>query len=136
MSKRRSIDVEGLHHTHPIPMASRIGPFVVTGSIAGKDPRTGKIPPGIEEQCALMFANVRRVIEAAGGTPDDILKLTVWLKDKSDRSHVNKEWLAMFPDAASRPARHTFGSDELGPEVLVQCEFMAVLSRYFTAIDE
>jgi 2-iminobutanoate/2-iminopropanoate deaminase len=127
MSKRRSIHVHGLDHDNPIPAASRIGPLVVSGSISGKDPRTGKIPPGIEEQCGLMFANMRRIVEAAGGTPQDILKVTVWLKDKSNRPHVNKEWVAMFPDSESRPARHTFGSEDLAAGVLVQCEFMAFL---------
>lgn len=127
MAKRRSIEVAGLPHTHPIPAASRIGPFVVTGSISGKDPQTGTVPPGIEEQCALMFANIRRILEAASGTPDDILKVTVWMKDRGDRKYLNKEWLAMFPDAESRPARHTFVSRDLAEPILVECEVMAVV---------
>jgi 2-iminobutanoate/2-iminopropanoate deaminase len=125
--KRRSIEVEGLPHSHPIPAASRIGPFLMTGSISGKDPKTGQIPPGIEEQCALMFANIRRILETASGTPEDILKLTVWMKDRGDRKHLNKEWLAMFPDPKSRPARHTFVSRDLVEPILVECEVMAVI---------
>jgi 2-iminobutanoate/2-iminopropanoate deaminase len=128
LNKRRSIELEGLPHTHPIPAASRIGPFVMTGSISGKDPHTGQIPPGIEEQCALVFANVRRLIEAASGTPEDILKMTVWMKDLSDRKHLNKGWLALFPDPESRPARHTFVSRDLVEPILVECEFVAVVS--------
>jgi enamine deaminase RidA (YjgF/YER057c/UK114 family) len=128
LSKRRSIEVAGLPHTNPIPAASRIGPFVVTGSISGKDPQTGQVPPGIEEQCAQMFANVRRLIEAASGTPDDILKVTVWMKDRGDRKYLNPHWQAMFPDPASRPARHTFVSRDLVEPILVECEFMAVIS--------
>jgi 2-iminobutanoate/2-iminopropanoate deaminase len=128
MTRRRSIEIEGLHHTHPIPNASQIGPFVMTGSIAGKDPKTGQIPTNIEQQCANMFANVERVVEAASGTPADILKLTVWLKNLEDRKHVNSEWLRMFPDASSRPARHTFHEPDLGGGILVQCEFFAVVA--------
>jgi 2-iminobutanoate/2-iminopropanoate deaminase len=128
LPKRRSIEVAGLPHTNPIPAASRIGPFVVTGSISGKDPLTGQVPPGIEEQCALMFANVRRLIEAASGTPDDILKVTVWMKERSDRKYLNPHWQAMFPDPESRPARHTFVSRDLVEPILVECEFMAVIS--------
>jgi 2-iminobutanoate/2-iminopropanoate deaminase len=125
--KRRSIEVEGARHDNPIPSASRIGPVVASGGISGKHPETGQIPPGIEEQCALTFANIKRLIEAAGGTTDNILKLTVWLKDLSLRPHVNKEWLAMFPDPESRPARHTMVYSDLPAPVLVQCEFLAVL---------
>ena len=117
----------GLGHENPIPNASRIGSILVSGSITGKDPSTGKIPPEIADQCALMFANIERVMQAAGGTAEDIIKLTVWLKDKSHRPIVNQEWLAMFPDAESRPARHTFASQDLAAGVLVQCEIMAVI---------
>ncbi len=129
MSKRRSLEVAGLQHENPIPVASQIGPFLVTSGIFGKDPTTGTIPAAIEEQCARLFANIRLILAAADGTPDDIIKLTVWLKDKAHRAHVNKEWLAMFPDAHSRPARHTFQNPDLPGAALVQGEVLAILSK-------
>ena len=67
MSKRKSIEVPGITHTHPIPNASRIGNLLASGSIFGTDPTTSKIPPGIELQSKLLFENVRRIMEAAGG---------------------------------------------------------------------
>ena len=129
MSKRISIEVPGLHHENPIPNACKIGPFLVSGSITGKDTQNGKIPDPIEFQCDHMFTNIRKLMEAAGGTPDDILKVTIWLKDLSHRKHVNKLWLEMFPDPHSRPARHTFAGPDLPNPVLVQCEIMAVLNE-------
>ena len=128
MNKRRSIEVAGLQHENPIPIASQIGPWLVTSGIFGKDTTTGKIPTAIEEQCAHLFANIRLILTAVGGTPDDIIKLTVWLRDKSHRTHINKEWLAMFPDEHSRPARHTFQNPDLPEAALVQAEVMAVIS--------
>ena len=128
MSKRVSFELPGVEHTHPIPGGCRIGSFLITSVVSGKDPGTGAFPEGIEGQCAQMFANVRRLIEAASGTPEDILKMTVWMKDLSDRKHLNKEWLALFPDPESRPARHTFVSRDLVEPILVECEFMAVVS--------
>jgi 2-iminobutanoate/2-iminopropanoate deaminase len=127
MNKRVSIEVPGLQHDNPIPNACRIGPFLVSGGIAGKDPQNGRVPEGIESQCAHMFGNIRKIMETAGGTTDNILKVTVWLKDLSNRKQVNKFWLEMFPDPHSRPARHTFANPELPAPVLVQCEIMAVL---------
>jgi enamine deaminase RidA (YjgF/YER057c/UK114 family) len=126
--KRRSIEIEGFQHDNPIPSASQIGPFVVSGAISGKDPQTGKLVEGIEAQCGLVFAHMRKIIEAASGTTEDILKITVWLKDGAHRKVVNQEWLKMFPDAESRPARHTFVNQELMGGALVQCEFWAVLN--------
>ena len=108
MSKRISIEVPGLEHVNPIPNASRVGPFLASGGIFGKDPGTGKVREGVEAQCEQMFANVRKVLEAGGAAPEDIIKLNVWLKDMANRPVVNKYWLQMFPDPHSRPARHTF----------------------------
>ena len=125
--KRRSIEIPGLKHENPIPAASQIGPFLVSGGIFGKDPNTSTIPPDIETQCALMFGNIRLILTAAGATPENIIKLTVWLKDKADRPHVNKEWLAMFPDEHSRPARHSFTLPDLPGNARVQCEIMAIV---------
>jgi enamine deaminase RidA (YjgF/YER057c/UK114 family) len=127
MSKRISIEVPGLEHVNPIPNASRVGPFLVSGGIFGKDPGTGKVPDGVEAQCEQMFANVRKVLEAGGAAPEDVIKLSVWLKDIADRPVMNKYWLQMFPDPQSRPARHTFPTPDLRVPLLVECEIMAVI---------
>jgi 2-iminobutanoate/2-iminopropanoate deaminase len=127
MSKRRSIEVPGLEHTNPLPNASRVGPLLMTSGIFGKDPATGKVVPGIAEQCAMMFANIRRVLEAGGATPEDIVKINVWMKNRDDRDHLNREWLAMFPDPHSRPARHTFKDEDQPYGALISCEVIAVI---------
>ena len=66
-------------------------------------------------------------MEAAGGTTEDIIKISVWLAG-ADKSILNREWLAMFPDRESQPARHTFENQVLPQNYLVQCEVTAVLS--------
>lgn len=129
MEKRRSIDVPGVKHVNPIPSACRRGPFVMTGAISGADPATGKVAADLDAQCAAMFDNVRRVIEAAGGTPEDIVKVTVWIADRSLREIMNRHWVAMFPDPHSRPARHTMTAQDLAPPMQIQCDIMAVLSE-------
>jgi 2-iminobutanoate/2-iminopropanoate deaminase len=74
-----------------------------------------------------MFRNVRDIIEAAGGKPEHIIKMTVWLRNLSDRKALNEEWLKMFPDAASRPARHALLHQGEG-DSLIACDFTAVIS--------
>ena len=127
MDKRRSIEVSGVKHLNPIPAASRKGPFVVSGAISGADAESGTVPADLDAQCAAMFANVRRVIETAGGTPDDILKMTVWITDRALRPTLNKYWVEMFPDEHSRPARHTVASSDLVPPMQIQCDLLAVI---------
>lgn len=126
MSKRRSIEIQGLEHVHPIPNACRVGSLLITGGIYGKDPATGKLMPDIAGQCAMMFANIRRVLAAGGATPEDVVKINVWMKNKNDREHLNREWLVMFPDPQSRPARHTFKDDDQPYGALISCEVIAV----------
>ena len=128
MSDRKSIEVPGLEHVNPIPNARRIGSFLVSGVIFGKDPASGKVPEGIEAQCEQMFANVRKVLAAGGATPEDVIKLSVWLKDMANRPVVNKCYLQIFPDPHSRPARHTFPTPDLRAPLLVECEVMAVIA--------
>ena len=127
MSKRRSIEVEGFGHgATPIPAASRIGNMIASGGIAGLDTATGKIPDGLEAQVAAMFANVRKIVEASGGRVEDILKMTLWVRDRAARAIIDPHWIKMFPDSRSRPARHTLVY-QLPDPMLVQCDFLAIL---------
>lgn len=126
MAKRRSIYVEGFGHKNPIPAAARIGNLVASGIIYGLDVKTGKPATTLEEQARLMFHHLQAIVTEAGGTVDDILKLNLWMVDRSKREAINAEWLKMFPDASSRPARQAM-QGELGPGILVQCDFLAVI---------
>ena len=123
---RKSIHIAGFKHANPIPNASRIGNIVMSGVLLGRDPATGKPAGTLEEQCALVFRHMRETVEAAGGTTDDIIKVSVWLRDPADRAVLNAEWTRMFPDPDSRPARHTQPAPADGP-YHVQCDFTAVL---------
>ena len=126
MAKRQSVNFPGFAHQNPIPNASRIGNVMMTSVISGVDPGTRNLPPELAKQVTNLFGHVRAAITAAGGTPDDIIKMTFWMKEPATgRAALNDEWVKMFPDATSRPARHTMA---LGSEssALVTCEFVAV----------
>ena len=124
---RRSIYIDEFAHKSPIPNASRIGNIIVSGLIRGIDPITEIFPPTVEQQCAFMFMHMRRTVEAGGARVENIIKVTFWMKELQ-RKPVNDEWVKMFPDPASRPARQIMEvSMEMG--VLVQCDFMAVIDE-------
>jgi 2-iminobutanoate/2-iminopropanoate deaminase len=128
MARRQSINEPVARHENPIPNASRIGNIVMSSVIGGTNPGTRELPPTLEQQVANVFAAVRSDVEAAGGTVDDIIKMTFWVKDPGvQRAALNVEWVKMFPDATARPARHT---QALPPDsrALVQADFTAVLS--------
>jgi enamine deaminase RidA (YjgF/YER057c/UK114 family) len=117
-----------LDHVNPVPSASRAGRFFATSGVSGRNPATGKFPGTMGEQCAQMFASMRTMLELAGASPEDVVKITVWLKDRSQGdSEVNKEWIAMFPDPRSRPARTMLANPRLDAPMLVQCDCFGVI---------
>ena len=58
---------------------------------------------------------------------DDVVRMTVYLKDNAAREHVNAEWLKCFPDPHDRPARHTLIYDLQGG-MLLQLEVIAIVN--------
>jgi enamine deaminase RidA (YjgF/YER057c/UK114 family) len=124
-----SVDLPGFGHANPIPVASRIGPFLASGALTGRDPATREMPADLDRQCANVFAHVRALLATAGGTVDDILKLTFHLADPSDREALNREWVALFPDPDRRPARQVIAAARLGGGALIHCDLLAVLDH-------
>lgn len=129
MSSRVSIEVSGFAHANPVPAASRIGPILFSGVLTGRDPVTHRLPASLESQCANVFRHVRALMEAAGGSIDDIIKLTFWLDQYRDRDALNREWTAMFPDPGCRPARQCMAA-QLDGGTLVQCDVVAVIAEH------
>jgi enamine deaminase RidA (YjgF/YER057c/UK114 family) len=126
MAKRTVIEMPGLSHAAPIPNGAKIGNMVFSSAISGKDTATGKVPADADEQAEVLFRNIQKFMELAGGTPENIAHMTVFLKDEKDRESINKAWLKMFPDEHNRPARHALKADIRGG-LLFQIELIAVL---------
>ena len=128
MSKRHSYHIDGFSHgPNPIPAVSRVGNVVITGGIAGQDPATTKTPDDPTAQVQFAFLQMGRILEAAGATTEDIVKVDVVVKDFALREAVNVEWLKMFPDEHSRPARHVTKYDHFGGNVQIQLTATAVV---------
>jgi 2-iminobutanoate/2-iminopropanoate deaminase len=122
---RRSIDIAGFRHANPIPAACRIGPLVVSGVIAPRNPGTDDIPDDVEDQVANLFHHVGEMLTAAGGDWRHVAKMSFFVPDLALRAAINKSWLEHFPDAEDRPARHIQASPAGGSTV--SCEFMAYI---------
>lgn len=127
MPKRQIISGGGLpKHPQPFPTAVRVGNMVFSSAVGGQDPQTGKAPDEPAAQIANAFAHLKTIMDKAGGTPSDIGKVTVHLRDKAHRELVNVEWVKIFPSEDDRPVRHTVAAD-LPSNLIVQLEFIAVL---------
>jgi 2-iminobutanoate/2-iminopropanoate deaminase len=122
----RSIDLPGASHNAPIPAAARVGNILCSSAIGGKDPVTGQLPPEAGTQVRNAFINLQALLVAGGATLNDVVKLSVTIKDNAVRDAINTEWLACFPDPHDRPARHIVLHD-LQHGMWLQIEVVAVI---------
>lgn len=99
---------------NPIPAGCAIGNLILPSVIRGYDPDKMELPSDPATQIAQAFENMKTVVEAGGGTVDNIGKITVYLTDFSHREFVNDCWVKFFPDPDSRPARHVMKIDVQG----------------------
>lgn len=80
--------------------------------ISGQGPldlSTGEVIHGtIEEETLLTLSHLKKVIEVAGGTIDDIMKCTVHLENIEDFDRFNDAYATFF--IGIRPARTTVQS--------------------------
>ena len=123
--RQQSIEIEGLSHNAPIPMACRVGPILATSAIGGKDAATGKLPAEPMEQAFHCFENLKIVLGKAGMDLGDVVKVDVLVTDESLRDVINPVWIACFPDPHQRPARHAHTGPLRGGQ-LMQIVAMAV----------
>ena len=107
MAARTSIAVDGLSHLTAIPLATRIGPLVVSSVIAPFRPGSREHSPDAAGQIEQIFENAGRMLEAAGATWADVAKMSFWVAEAADRPALEPIWVRHFPDETSRPARHT-----------------------------
>jgi len=97
----------------------------VSGS-AGRHPDTGQYPEGgIKEQTKQTLENIKAVLEEAGTSLDNVLKVTAFLKDLDDRPGFNEVYSSYFP--ADQPARTALGAGALGEGMLVEIEAIACI---------
>ncbi len=126
--RRRSIDIAEFHHGDaPIPVACRVDNIVHTGAISGYDASSGTYAEGVDAQAALMFSHLRQVLRSAGAAPEDVVRMTFYAPSREARPAINRQWVEMFPDPGSRPARHILAYDT-PPGALMQCDALAVIA--------
>lgn len=86
------------------------------------DPATGELVSGsIAEETRRCFQNLGAVLDAAGATLDEVVKVTAFLTDMNDFPEFNDAYAEFFGD--DPPARATVGASSLpkGARVEVEC---------------
>ena len=104
--------------------AIRTGSTVYLSGQIALDPETMQMAEGIDAQIRRALDNLQAVAAAAGGTLDDIVKLTIYLTDLGHFPRVNDIMADYF--RPPYPARATIGISSLPRNALIEIE--AVLS--------
>ena len=111
----------------PYSQAIRVGNFVYTAGQVGLDPATGDlVEGGIKEQTRQALANVTAVLDAAGCSPSDVVKTTVFIMDMADFAAMNEVYAGVF-GVDSPPARSTVQVAGLPRGARVEIECVAVM---------
>jgi reactive intermediate/imine deaminase len=105
----------------PYSQAVKNGDTVYLSGQIPLDPATMTVVPGdIGEQAHRVFRNLRAVCEAAGGSLDGILKLTIYMTDLGNFATVNQVMTEYFREPF--PARATIGVASLPLGVAIEVE--------------
>jgi len=111
------------HYCHAV----RAGDRVWLSGTVGIRP-DGSVPTDVVEQFEVAMHNLDGALRAAGGRPENIVKVQVFLIDVNDREKINPIRQAYFGE--HRPASTLVGVPALvSPELKVEIEAEAILDQ-------
>lgn len=121
---RQAITAEGAAVVGPYSMGVRAGEFVYFSGQTPLDPATGKLlEGGVPAQTEQCFRNLFAVLKAAGMSPDQVVKVNVFLTDMADFPAMNEVYAKQF--AQPFPARTTIGVASLPLGARIEIEMIA-----------
>jgi 2-iminobutanoate/2-iminopropanoate deaminase len=90
----------------PYSPAVRAGGFIFVAGQVPVDPATDKISTGdIRHETRLVLNNIRRILEGAGASLADVVRVGVYLAEGSDFAAMNEVYAEFFGE--HKPARTT-----------------------------
>ncbi|MBE1877180.1 RidA family protein [Myceligenerans pegani] len=120
----------------PAPAASygqgvRKGPFVQVSGQGPVDPATGEYlyPGDVAAQTTRTLENVAAIVEASGGTFDDVVMLRVYLTSRDDFAAMNEAYAAFVAEhcpSGVLPGRTTVMVGLPRAEMLVEIDALAI----------
>jgi 2-iminobutanoate/2-iminopropanoate deaminase len=119
-SMRKTIMAEkGPAPAGPYSHAVVAGDFVFISGQGPVNPETGTMPDGFTDQVRQTFENVRTILEAAGSSLDNVVKVNAYVTDLTRFGEFNEVYKEYFKH--DPPARTTIAAALLGMLVEVDC---------------
>jgi 2-iminobutanoate/2-iminopropanoate deaminase len=107
----------------PYSQAIVAGGLVFCSGMAGIDPATGQAGEGIEAQTDQALRNLAAVLESAGASMADLVKVTIFYSDVEDFGRLNEVYARHMPDPP--PARSAPANVRLPRGLLISIDAIA-----------
>jgi enamine deaminase RidA (YjgF/YER057c/UK114 family) len=108
--------------TGPWSLGVRAGDFVFVAGMRGIDPNTNTLVEGDEARVRQAFTNMKTIIEAAGGTLRDTVRLVVYVTDMNRHRPLVNRIQEEFWSGGSYPPRTIVEVRALNQDDIVEVE--------------
>ena len=125
MPKKEVIKVELAAANPNLSPATRYGGLVFVAGQTGRHPVTGQLGGDIREQTRNVLERIKKVLEAAGTSLENVLTVTTHLTNRDNLAAYNEEYAKYFP--SNKPARTTVTAILNAPELLVEITVTACM---------
>ncbi|ATW27834.1 RidA family protein [Candidatus Formimonas warabiya] len=103
--------------------AVKVGDWIFISGQGPEDPVTHEVKgTTIEEQTKYTVENVLAILAEAGGKPEDVVQVHVFLQDLNDFARFNQVYAQYFPDP--KPARATVGCNLIN-NIMIEIDAIA-----------
>jgi 2-iminobutanoate/2-iminopropanoate deaminase len=111
----------------PYSQAIRAGDLLFVSGQIPIDPSTGKLieDTTIQAQTRRVMENLIAIVRASGGSVENIVRTTVFLRDMNDFGEMNSVYAEYFQSAP--PARSTIQAARLPRDVAVEIDCIALI---------
>ena len=109
----------------PYSQGIRAGDFLFVSGQGPRNPQTNEMPENFKEQVRQCLNNVRVIVEAGGGTMDQVVKVNAYLADMTYFSEWNEVYKEFFKEPY--PTRTTVGVHM--PKILVEVDVIVYLGQ-------
>lgn len=130
MATKETINPASMCKPSGFAHGTKVGDTVYLGGQTALDQDYNIVPGGIVEQFTQAFTNVLTTLREAGGEPEDLVDVTIYLTDVDDYLAHGKEIGRIWRELAGReyPAMAGIGITRLWqPEALIEIKGVAVI---------